>query len=52
MWQNWFSGLLGLALIIIAFSGISGTTLVWTLAIMGGIIAIVGVWGASYKMNL
>jgi hypothetical protein len=42
MWQSWVNGILGIVLFALAFFNLSGTTLAWTLGIMGVIIAIVG----------
>jgi len=53
MWQDWTNGVLGLALIVVAFLGLTGSTLLtgsalmWTLAVGGVVVAIVGFWGAS-----
>jgi hypothetical protein len=47
MWQDWTNAVLGLAVIAVAFLGLTGSTLMWTLGILGAVIAIVGLWGAS-----
>jgi hypothetical protein len=53
MWQDWTNGVLGLALVGVAFLGLSGSTLLtgstlmWALAGGGAIVAIVGFWGAG-----
>jgi hypothetical protein len=47
MWQQWINGILGLFVLVLAFIGLSGTTLTWTLAITGAVVAILGFWGAS-----
>ena len=47
MWQNWTNAILGIAIIIIAFLGLSGATLLWSLLILGAIIMIVGFWGGA-----
>jgi hypothetical protein len=48
MWRNTLNGVLGLAIILIAFLGLSGPALMWTLAISGILIAIVGFSGSMY----
>ena len=47
MWQNWTNAVLGLAVIAVAFMGLSGAYAGWTLAILGAVIAVIGVWGAA-----
>ncbi len=47
MWQQWINGILGLWTLVLAFMGLAGSTLTWTLAITGAVIAILGFWGAS-----
>jgi VIT1/CCC1 family predicted Fe2+/Mn2+ transporter len=49
MWQQWTNGILGLWIILLAFLNLSGTALVWTLAISGIAIAILGFWGGSLE---
>jgi hypothetical protein len=46
MWQQWVNGILGLWVIVVAFLGFTGATLMWTLAITGIVVAILGFWGA------
>ena len=46
MWQDWTNGVLGLCVIVAAFLGLTGTTLTWTLVVLGVVIAVVGFWGA------
>lgn len=46
MWQQWINALLGLWVLAIAFLGFSGDALMWTLAVTGLAIAVLGVWGA------
>lgn len=46
MWQQWINGILGLWVIALAFIGLTGTTLTWTLAITGIVVAALGFWGA------
>lgn len=47
MWMDWINGILGLAVIVVAFLGLTGVTLGWTLGILGAVIAILGFWGAT-----
>ena len=46
MWQQWINALLGLAIIVVPFLGLTGDAFTWTLAILGIAIAALGVWGA------
>ena len=46
MWQQWVNGILGLWVIVVAFLGFTGNTLMWTLVITGVVVAILGFWGA------
>ena len=47
MWQDWTNAVLGLAVIGVAFLGLEPTTLMWTLGVLGGIITVLGIWGAA-----
>ncbi len=47
MWQQWINGILGLWVILLAFLGLTGSALTWTLAITGIVVAILGFWGAT-----
>ncbi|HUY62334.1 MAG TPA: hypothetical protein VMV50_00880 [Candidatus Paceibacterota bacterium] len=47
MWQDWTNGVLGLAVLVAAFMGLTGTATVWTFSILGALIAILGFWGAG-----
>ncbi len=51
MWQDWINGVLGVAVIVVAFLGLTGNALVWTLGVLGAVIAIVGFWGAGVYVN-
>ena len=51
MWQDWINGVLGVAVIVVAFLGLTGNELVWTLGLLGAGIAIVGFWGAGMYVN-
>lgn len=52
MWQQWLTAILGLWVIAVPFIGITGAALVWTLAVTGVILAVLGVWGAQYEQSL
>ncbi|OHA14293.1 MAG: hypothetical protein A2909_00150 [Candidatus Tagabacteria bacterium RIFCSPLOWO2_01_FULL_39_11] len=45
MWQNWVNGILGIWVIIMAFSGLSGNKMLIT--VTGVIIAALAFWSAS-----
>jgi hypothetical protein len=47
MWQQWVNAILGLWIIAVPFIGITGVALMWTLAVTGIVIAILGFWGAQ-----
>lgn len=47
MWQDWINALLGLAVIGVAFLGLEPATLMWTLGVLGGVITVLGIWGAA-----
>ncbi len=47
MWQDWINAVLGLAIIGVAFFGGVDTTLAWTLGVIGAVVAVLGIWGAS-----
>ncbi len=47
MWQQWINGILGLWVIAIPFLGLSASAFMWTLAITGIAIAVLGFWGAG-----
>ncbi len=51
MWQDWINGVLGVAIIVVAFLDLTGNTLVWTLGLLGAGIAIIGFWGAGVYVN-
>jgi hypothetical protein len=44
MWQQWINILLGLWIIAVPFTNITGTTLTWTLAITGIAVAALALW--------
>lgn len=44
MWKQWINALLGLATIVVAFMGLTGSTLTWTLAIMGAVVLVLSLW--------
>ncbi len=45
MWQHWTNVILGLCVLGVAFLNLSGSTLVWTLGVLGALVAIVGFSG-------
>lgn len=47
MWQQWVNGILGLWVLIVPFLGLTGQAYVWTLAVTGIVIAVLGFWGAG-----
>ncbi len=52
MWQQWVNAILGLWVIAVPFLGITGSALIWTLAITGLVIAVLGIWGAQQEQTL
>lgn len=50
MWRQWVNAVLGLWVLAIPFTSLVGGALVWTLAITGIVIAVLGVWGALENM--
>lgn len=51
MWQQWSTALLGLAVIVVPFLGLSGGAFTWTLTVLGVAIAALAVWGAVAYEN-
>lgn len=51
MWQNWVLGILGLWTIVVPFLGLTGGALVWTLAVTGIVIAILGFWSGAEQTS-
>lgn len=49
MWKNWIVGILGLVILVVAFTPIDGSTLQWTLGIVGACVAALGFWSASVE---
>lgn len=47
MWQQWVNTLLGIWIIVLAFLGLTGSTLMWTLIVTGVIVAVLGLWSAA-----
>ena len=39
--------MLGLVVVVVAFLGLTGATLSWTLGVLGAAILILGLWGAG-----
>jgi predicted ferric reductase len=52
MWQHWINALLGLAVIVVPFIGLSASAFSWTLAILGIAIAVIGLWGALESSDM
>jgi hypothetical protein len=46
VWQHWVNMVLGLAIVVVAFMGLTGVALMWTLVVGGALVAILGLWGA------
>lgn len=44
MWKQWVNALLGLATIVVAFMGLTGATLAWTLGIIGLLVLGLSLW--------
>lgn len=49
MWQQWVNAVLGLAIIVVPFLGLTSTSLMWTLIVGGLAVAILALWGASQE---
>ncbi|HUO56201.1 MAG TPA: hypothetical protein VMU27_02075 [Candidatus Paceibacterota bacterium] len=49
MWQNYTNAFLGLCLVGVAIfaAATMGTTLAWTVGILGAVIIVLGLWGAG-----
>ncbi len=47
MWQDYLNALLGLGVLVVAFLGLTGATLSWTLGILGLAILVLALWGAE-----
>jgi hypothetical protein len=52
MWQHWINALLGLAVIVVPFIGLSASAFSWTLAILGIAVAVIGLWGALESSDM
>lgn len=52
MWQHWVNAVLGLWVIVLAFLGLTGTTMMWTLVITGVVVAVLAFWGAMGSNEL
>ena len=44
MWQSWINAILGLWVIAVPFTGMAGTTMMWTLVVTGAGMAILSLW--------
>lgn len=51
MFQQWINVVLGLWIIAVPFTGISGNALAWTLAVTGIVVAALALWGALYEQS-
>lgn len=51
MWKQWINAFVGAGTIAVPFLGITGSALVWTLAIMGAIVLILSLWAAGEVSN-
>jgi len=51
MVQHWINVVVGLAIIVVAFLGLAGATLMWTLIVAGAVVAILALWGALSDQN-
>ncbi len=51
MGRNIINGILGIAVLVAAFMGLTGGALTWTLAILGILIAIIGFSGGSMQSS-
>ncbi|HEV8677337.1 MAG TPA: hypothetical protein VN701_00675 [Candidatus Paceibacterota bacterium] len=51
MWQQWINLILGLWVLAVPFIGITASTLTWTLAVTGIIIAGLALWGALVEQD-
>ena len=52
MWQQWTNGILGLWVIAVPFLGLTTTQNMWTLAITGIVMAVLGFWGATEHVSV
>ena len=52
MWQQWINAILGVWLIVLAFLGLTGSALMWSIGITGLVVAILGVWGALGNQSM
>jgi len=52
MWQQWVNAIIGLWIIAVPFIGIAGAALIWTLALSGAVIAVLGIWGAQQEQTM
>ena len=47
MWQQWLTGILGLAIVLIGLMGLSGLALTWSLIVVGFLVAAIGFYAAG-----
>lgn len=51
MWKQWINAILGLAVIVVPFLGLSAMALAWTLAIMGAVVLVLSLWTTGEVSN-
>ena len=49
MYKNWINGILGLVVVGVAFVDLTGTTLAWTLGVVGAVIVVNSFWSVITK---
>jgi hypothetical protein len=47
MWKEYTNAVLGLCVVAVAFLGLSGAAFAWTVGILGALVLVLGLWGAS-----
>lgn len=51
MWKQWVNAILGLAVIVVPFLGLSAMAMAWTLAIMGAVVLVLSLWTTGEVSN-
>jgi hypothetical protein len=51
MWKQWVNAVLGLAVIVVPFLGLTLTAMAWTLAIMGAGVLALSLWTTGEVSN-
>lgn len=49
MWQQWVNVVLGLWVLLVPFLNLADQVEVWMLVLSGGLVALLGLWGALGK---